>query len=74
MKPVTKIIDIVKRFIVVNILLSIVDSLTPTDNNNVNSKTIANAKKSGYSDKNETLIGKAAFNAVSIVRFVKTSM
>jgi len=57
MDPAIITITIVIKFITVNILFRIVDSLTPMHNNNTSSITIAKAKKSGYSDKKEISIG-----------------
>lgn len=62
------IIKMVIKFITVNILFKIDDSFTPTLSNIMRSITTVNAKKSGYSDKNETLIGIKECN-VSLITF-----
>lgn len=62
------IIKMVIKFITVNILFKIDDSFTPTLSNIIRSITTVNAKKSGYSDKNETLIGIIECN-VSLITF-----
>lgn len=50
-------IVIVTKFITVNTLFKIDDSLTPMHNSSTSNMTIPKAKKSGYSDKKEISIG-----------------
>lgn len=67
------IIKMVIKFITVNILFKIDDSFTPILSNIIRSITTVNAKKSGYSDKNETLIGITECNVLLITFPIKAS-
>ena len=65
---------IVVKLMITKTLFKMEDSLTPTLRSNVNNMTIVKAKKSGYSDKNGTSIGKYSLKVSPIALLAKLSI
>lgn len=73
MIPVTMIREMVAKLIVVKMLLSMEDSLTPILRKAVKITTMARAKKSGYSERKDTFKDIIERDVCSIVWFVRKS-
>ena len=58
----------------VNMLLNLVDSLTPMHNTKVKSKVMKKAHRSGYGLRKGTSIGRILLKAVAMDLFIKLSM